>query len=59
MPRADWSIMKDFPIRAPSLLEQQKIADALSSIDDKIEALTVRLESAREFKRGLLQKMFV
>jgi len=43
----------------PSLREQQKIAAALSAIDAKIDALTGRLEATREFKRGLLQKMFV
>ena len=48
-----------YPISVPSLPEQQKIADALSAIDRKIDALTGRLEATREFKRGLLQKMFV
>lgn len=43
----------------PSLPEQQKIANALSAIDAKIDALTDRLDATREFKRGLLQKMFV
>ena len=49
----------DMPIPLPSLPEQKKIVNALSGIDAKIEALTDRLESTREFKRGLLQKMFV
>ena len=47
------------PALRPSLPEQQKIANALSTIDAKIEALTHRLEAISEFKRGLLQKMFV
>ena len=46
-------------INLPSLSEQQKIADALSILDAKIAALTARLDATREFKRGLLQKMFV
>jgi len=53
------SDMATIKFSLPSLAEQQKIADALSAIDAKIEALTARLEATREFKRGLLQKMFV
>lgn len=51
--------MKILKVSLPSLPEQQKIADYLSAIDTKIEALTERLEATQEFKRGLLQKMFV
>jgi type I restriction enzyme S subunit len=42
-----------------SLKEQQKIADLLNSIDEKIEAEERKLEKAKEFKKALLQQMFV
>lgn len=43
----------------PLLEEQQKIADFLSSIDSKIENIEKELEGLKEFKKGLLQQMFV
>jgi len=43
----------------PSILEQQKIASFLLSIDKKIEITSTQLEKTREFKKGLLQQMFV
>lgn len=42
-----------------SVEEQQKIADFLSSIDSKIESIEKELEGLKEFKKGLLQQMFV
>lgn len=42
-----------------SLEEQEKIADFLSSIDSKIESIEKELEGLKEFKKGLLQQMFV
>lgn len=43
----------------PTLEEQQKIADFLSSIDSKIESIEKELEGLKKFKKGLLQQMFV
>ena len=46
-------------INLPNINEQQKIASFLSSIDNKIEIMSTQLEKTREFKKGLLQQMFV
>ena len=43
----------------PSLPEQQKIADCLSSLDDVIEKQKVTLAAWGKLKKGLLQQMFV
>ena len=48
-----------FIIKLPCLEEQKKIADFLSSIDNKIEKIFDELENLKEFKKGLLQQMFV
>ena len=38
---------------------EQKIADCLSSLDDLITAHQDKLETLKNYKKGLLQKMFV
>ena len=43
----------------PSLAEQQKIADCLSSLDEVIEKQKATLAVWEELKKGLLQQMFV
>lgn len=47
------------PILLPSLAEQTKIANFLSSIDNKLEAISSELQVAKKFKKALLQQMFV
>ena len=43
----------------PSYKEQEKIADFLTAIDQKIEAISQQINLTEQFKKGLLQKIFV
>ena len=58
MPRGDISLMREYPILLPTLPEQQKIADCLSSLDDLISAETKKLETLKIHKKGLMQQLF-
>jgi type I restriction enzyme S subunit len=46
-------------VKLPSIEEQIKIANFLSDIDVKIDALNTKIENSKTFKKGLMQKMFV
>ena len=51
--------LSDIAIPVPCLVEQKKIADCLSALDDVIDNYKETLNAWKELKKGLLQQMFV
>lgn len=49
----------DIELKIPSLKEQTKIANFLSTLDDKIAVKKAELDKLKTWKQGLLQQMFV
>ena len=59
LPSYNSSDLATIKVIIPSITEQEKISDFLSSIDNKIDSVNTQLEKTKEFKKGLLQQMFV
>ena len=53
------SDLMSLPCPYPCLEEQQKIAQFLQSIEKKADAVAQQVEQTKQFKKGLLQQMFV
>jgi type I restriction enzyme S subunit len=49
----------NLPVPFPCPEEQKKIADFLTALDDKIKLEEAKVAKSKEFKKGLLQRMFV
>jgi type I restriction enzyme S subunit len=59
MPRGDIALIKQYPVGLPKKIsEQQKIADCLSSLDERIELEAQKLEALKAHKKGLMQQLF-
>lgn len=52
-------VVKNIEIALPTLPEQQEIANFLSALDDKISQNSRKLSALREFKKVLLQRLFL
>lgn len=59
MPAISFTTLDNFNISyTKNSLEQQKIADCLSSLDEVITAHSEKLETLKNYKKGLLQNLF-
>ena len=54
-----YTMLSEAYLQIPTLPEQTKIANFLSSIDEKINHTKTQIEKMQEWKKGLLQQMFV
>ncbi len=54
-----YPLLKGIRVKVPCLEEQTKIANFLSNIDNIIDKESKKLEELRQWKKGLLQQMFV
>ncbi len=50
--------LKSLPLGIPSLKEQKKIVEILTSVDEAIEKTTQIINETKELKKGLMQELF-
>jgi len=55
----NFDVMQSFNIFLPCIEEQQKIADFLTKIDNKISLVEKQLNGIKKYKKSLLQQMFI
>ncbi|MDP1563736.1 MAG: restriction endonuclease subunit S [Pirellulaceae bacterium] len=51
-------VMSKIPIPFPSIAEQQKIAECLSSVDELMAAQARKVDALKTHKKGLMQQLF-
>ena len=57
-PKLNTDSLKSILFNSPSLQEQEKIASLLSLIDDKINLQSEKVKYLKDYKKGLMQKIF-
>ena len=58
MPRGDKDTILEYPLKIPSIKEQQKIAGCLSELDELIIAQASKIAQLQLHKKGLMQGLF-
>lgn len=58
IPQINNKHIEPYEIKVPSLLEQTKIADFLSTVDDKIQNQQDKITHLENIKKGFMQKIF-
>ena len=59
MPRADWKLISNMEFQIPSSIDEQaKIAGVFENLDNLITLHQRKLDEIKEYKKGMLQKMF-
>ena len=51
--------IRNLSVPKPTIQEQEKIAEFLTAIDERIDHTTAQLTQTKQWKKGLLQQMFV
>ena len=59
VPSLNTTSINRIKVSIPNLIEQEKVVDLFESIDQKIDAVAEQIEQSKQFKKGLLQQMFV
>ena len=58
MPRCSWSDLKGIRVFCPARLEQQRIADVLTTIDEAIRQTEALIAKTQQIKAGLTRELF-
>ena len=59
LPSLDRNRLETYRVLIPSLPEQRRIADILSTVDKKIQQTDEMIEGTKELKRGLMQDLLI